>query len=54
MTADGKVPVLIKQPGTAHTPRAHIVNQRTVEIFRHLFEHEFLSFAQDADGVTAR
>ncbi|HTF50344.1 MAG TPA: FAD-dependent monooxygenase [Pseudonocardia sp.] len=122
-----------KHPGTAHTPRAHIVNQRTVEIFRHmgleerllavatpnelmannvwhtslagtelarlwawgtgpdrasdyhgaspcsmvncpqtllepvlweaarehpeaelLFEHEFLSFAQDADGVTAR
>src|SRR5436305_937764 len=25
-----------KYPGTAHTPRAHIVNQRTVEIFRHL------------------
>jgi 2,4-dichlorophenol 6-monooxygenase len=25
-----------KHPGTAHTPRAHIVNQRTVEIFRHL------------------
>src|ERR1700753_4173516 len=22
--------------GTAHTPRAHIINQRTVEIFRHL------------------
>lgn len=25
-----------RQPGTAHTPRAHIVNQRTVEILRHL------------------
>ena len=25
-----------KYPGTAHTPRAHIVNQRTVEIFRHM------------------
>lgn len=25
-----------KYPGTAHTPRAHIVNQRTVEIMRHL------------------
>jgi len=22
--------------GTAHTPRAHIINQRTIEIFRHL------------------
>jgi 2,4-dichlorophenol 6-monooxygenase len=25
-----------RHPGTAHTPRAHIVNQRTVEIFRRL------------------
>src|SRR5438552_16895629 len=25
-----------KYPGTVHTPRAHIVNQRTVEIFRHM------------------
>src|SRR5580692_5906290 len=25
-----------KYPGTSHTPRAHIVNQRTVEIFRHM------------------
>src|SRR5438045_7406633 len=25
-----------KYSGTAHTPRAHIVNQRTVEIFRHM------------------
>ncbi len=25
-----------KYDGTAHTPRAHIVNQRTVEIMRHL------------------
>ncbi|MFI9381890.1 FAD-dependent monooxygenase [Kutzneria sp. NPDC052558] len=29
--------LLVEQyPGTAHTPRAHIVNQRTVEILRHL------------------
>ncbi|MBC8090930.1 MAG: FAD-dependent monooxygenase [Pseudonocardia sp.] len=29
--------VLVEQyPATAHTPRAHIVNQRTVEILRHL------------------
>jgi len=29
--------VLVEQyPDTAHTPRAHIVNQRTVEILRHL------------------
>lgn len=28
--------VLVEQyPGTAHTPRAHIVNQRSVEILRH-------------------
>src|SRR5438270_12965562 len=25
-----------RYPGTAHTPRAEIVNQRTVEIFRHM------------------
>ena len=25
-----------RHPGTAHTPRAHIVNRRTVEILRHL------------------
>lgn len=25
-----------RHDGTAHTPRAHIINQRTVEIFRHL------------------
>ncbi|MFD7446631.1 FAD-dependent monooxygenase [Streptomyces sp. NPDC059909] len=25
-----------RHPGTAHTPRAHIINQRTVEILRHL------------------
>ncbi|WP_414636073.1 FAD-dependent monooxygenase [Amycolatopsis sp.] len=25
-----------RQPGTAHTPRAYLVNQRTVEIMRHL------------------
>jgi len=28
--------VVEQYPGTAHTPRAHIVNQRTVEILRHL------------------
>ncbi|QUQ63680.1 FAD-dependent monooxygenase [Kutzneria sp. CA-103260] len=29
--------LLVEQyPGTAHTPRAHIVNQRTIEILRHL------------------
>lgn len=28
--------VVEKYAGTAHTPRAHIVNQRTVEIMRHL------------------
>ena len=29
--------LLVEQyPGTAHTPRAHVVNQRTVEILRHL------------------
>lgn len=28
--------VVNKYEGTAHTPRAHIVNQRTVEIMRHL------------------
>jgi 2,4-dichlorophenol 6-monooxygenase len=33
-----------RHPGTAHTPRAHIVNQRTVEIFRHLgIEERFLA-----------
>jgi 2,4-dichlorophenol 6-monooxygenase len=28
--------VIERHRGTAHTPRAHIINQRTVEIFRHL------------------
>jgi 2,4-dichlorophenol 6-monooxygenase len=28
--------VVERHEGTAHTPRAHIINQRTVEIFRHL------------------
>src|SRR6266566_1859463 len=28
--------VVERHAGTAHTPRAHIVNQRTVEILRHL------------------
>jgi 2,4-dichlorophenol 6-monooxygenase len=28
--------VVERHPATAHTPRAHIINQRTVEIFRHL------------------
>jgi len=35
-----------KYEGTAHTPRAHIVNQRTVEIMRHLgCEDELLTVA---------
>lgn len=35
-----------KYDGTAHTPRAHIVNQRTVEIMRHLgCEDELLTVA---------
>lgn len=35
-----------KYEGTAHTPRAHIVNQRTVEIMRHLgCEEDLLSVA---------
>ncbi|GAA4537154.1 FAD-dependent monooxygenase [Pseudonocardia xishanensis] len=35
-----------RHPGTAHTPRAHIVNQRTVEIMRHLgIEDRFLAVA---------
>jgi 2,4-dichlorophenol 6-monooxygenase len=39
--------VLIERhPDTAHTPRAHIVNQRTVEILRHLgIEDRFLAVA---------
>src|SRR5260370_25778323 len=28
--------VVERHRGTAHTPRAHIINQRTVEILRHL------------------
>jgi 2,4-dichlorophenol 6-monooxygenase len=28
--------VIERHRGTAHTPRAHIINQRTIEIFRHL------------------
>src|SRR6201994_3786647 len=28
--------VVERHRGTAHTPRAHIVNQRTIEILRHL------------------
>jgi 2,4-dichlorophenol 6-monooxygenase len=35
-----------KHPSTAHTPRAHIVNQRTVEILRHLgIEDQVLAHA---------
>ncbi|HEY4456847.1 MAG TPA: FAD-dependent monooxygenase [Pseudonocardiaceae bacterium] len=39
--------LLVEQyPGTAHTPRAHIVNQRTVEILRHLgIEEQFHAVA---------
>src|SRR2546429_7246992 len=29
-----------KYPGTAHTPPAHIVNQRTREVFRHMGDQE--------------
>src|SRR5258708_12560140 len=28
--------VVERHRGTAHTPRAHIINQRTIQIFRHL------------------
>ena len=42
--------LLVEQyPGTAHTPRAHIVNQRTVEILRHLgVEDRFQAVATPA------
>ena len=41
-----------RHPGTAHTPRAHIVNQRTVEIFRHLgLEERLLAVATPNDDV---
>src|SRR6266699_317586 len=32
----GGTPLVERHRDTAHTPRAHIINQRTVEIFRHL------------------
>ncbi|MGW0631501.1 FAD-dependent monooxygenase [Streptomyces sp. NPDC002758] len=39
-----------KHAGTAHTPRAHIVNQRTVEIMRHLgIEDRLLAAATPQD-----
>jgi 2,4-dichlorophenol 6-monooxygenase len=39
-----------KHPGTAHSPRAHIVNQRTVEICRDLgVEQRLLAVATPAD-----
>ncbi|MBU6241207.1 MAG: FAD-dependent monooxygenase [Acidobacteria bacterium] len=39
-----------KYEGTAHTPRAHIVNQRTVEIMRHLgCEDDLLAVATPQD-----
>ncbi|HKT01804.1 MAG TPA: FAD-dependent monooxygenase [Rugosimonospora sp.] len=43
----GVAHVLIERhPSTAHTPRAHIVNQRTVEILRHLgMEERFAALA---------
>jgi 2,4-dichlorophenol 6-monooxygenase len=42
-----------KHPGTAHTPRAHIVNQRTVEIFRHLgLEERLLAVATPNELMT--
>jgi len=42
-----------KHPGTAHTPRAHIVNQRTVEIFRHMgLEERLLAVATPNELMT--
>lgn len=39
-----------KYPTTAHTPRAHIINQRTIEIFRDLgIEEEFSAIAMPWD-----
>ena len=39
-----------RHSGTAHTPRAHIVNQRTVEIFRHMgIEDELLAVGTPQD-----
>lgn len=41
-----------RHPGTAHTPRAHIVNQRTVEILRHLgAEDRFLAVASPQESM---
>ncbi|MGY4711571.1 FAD-dependent monooxygenase [Mycolicibacterium sp. CBM1] len=37
-----------RHPGPAHTPRAHIVNQRTVEIMRHLGIEEQLTAASSS------
>ncbi|HYT38633.1 MAG TPA: FAD-dependent monooxygenase, partial [Acidimicrobiia bacterium] len=42
-----------KHPGTAHTPRAHIVNQRTVEIFRHLGLEDRLHAVATPDELMA-
>ena len=39
-----------KYPGTAHSPRAHITNQRTVEVFRDLgIEDQVKAVATDND-----
>jgi 2,4-dichlorophenol 6-monooxygenase len=41
-----------KHLGTAHTPRAHIVNQRTVEIFRHMgIEERLLAVATPSEQM---
>ena len=36
LPAEGRDLLVERHRGTAHTPRAHIINQRTVEILRHL------------------
>lgn len=41
-----------KHEGTTHTPRAHIANQRTVEIMRHLGRS--LGSHKDAGGELLR
>jgi 2,4-dichlorophenol 6-monooxygenase len=42
-----------KHPSTAHTPRAHIINQRTVEIFRALgISEKFHEVAIPQSGMT--
>src|SRR5271155_5514961 len=44
--------LLEKYEGMAHIPRAHLVNQRTCEIFRELgLEEAFLELAMDWDLI---